>query len=107
MTTTSESIFITPEVTGLDTDLEVVIDDRHEWATYRLAATEYLAATKDILFLDGTTVVRTKWAEVTLSSTSPAIVRLNGEIGPPANTRLHVGWEQGPVNVRLRCTSID
>ena len=104
---TDEILTITPEITGLDTDLDIVIDDRHEWNTYRLAAQEYLAATKDILYVEGTTIVRTKWAEVTLSSTSPAIVRLNGEVGPRAGTSLTVAWEQGPVAVRLRLTSID
>lgn len=110
MTTTSNRSFITvttDEPNGDPLETELWIDDRHEWNTYRLAADQFLAATRNIVFCSGTVIVSTPYAEVTINSDGPSFVHLDGTVGVYRPTTLGVMWVNGPERVVLRIDSID
>lgn len=108
--TTSTRSFITLTTennNGDQTETELWIDDRHEWNTYRLAAEQYLEATRNILFCSGTVIVSTRYAEVTINSEGPSFVLLDGTVGVYRPTTLSVMWVNGPESVVLKIDGID
>jgi hypothetical protein len=96
---------------GLPLTVEVATNTDHTLT--RMAAEEFLDACHNILYVDGTVVIRSNTSEVTLRTHGPHTVLLHdhttryGTLTITGAIRVEVNWEEGPTGARLRVTLPD